>query len=122
MFRTKIEQLTSTVEADPSAEALRKRVSDLYTNDVEPAIGDLRSALHDRQIRWLGEGLLKTAFLSAGSSTLLVAVGLEVPTALLAGGAGLSLIVSGTMYNVDRRESLRSNPYSYLPSLERELT
>jgi hypothetical protein len=121
LFRTKIEQLTSAVEADLPAEALRQRVSDLYTNEVEPAMGSLKSALHGRRIRWLGEGLLKTAFLSAGSSTMLVAAGLAVPTALLA-GAGLSLIVSGTMYNVDKRESLRSNPYSYLLSLERELT
>jgi hypothetical protein len=84
-------------------------------------MGSLKNALQGRKIRWLGEGLLKTAFLSAGSSTMLVAAGLAVPTALLA-GAGLSLIVSGTMYNVDKRESLRSNPYSYLLSLERELT
>jgi Family of unknown function (DUF6236) len=121
LFRTKIEQLTSAVEADLPAEALRQRVSDLYTNEVEPAMGSLKNALQGRKIRWLGEGLLKTAFLSAGSSTMLVAAGLAVPTALLA-GAGLSLIVSGTMYNVDKRESLRSNPYSYLLSLERELT
>jgi hypothetical protein len=45
-----------------------------------------------------------------------VAAGLAVPTALLA-GAGLSLIVSGIMYNVDKREALRSNPYSYLLSI-----
>jgi hypothetical protein len=121
LFRTKIEQLASAVETDLPAEALRQRVSDLYTNEVEPAIGNLKSALQGRRIRWLGDGLLKTAFLSAGSSTMLVAAGLAVPTALLA-GAGLYLIVSGTMYNVDKRESLRANPYSYLLSLERELT
>jgi hypothetical protein len=69
----------------------------------------------------MGDGLLRTAFLSVGSSTMLVAAGLAVPTALLA-GAGLSLIVSATMYNVDKRESLRSNPYSYLLSIGRELT
>jgi hypothetical protein len=119
LFRTKIEQLTSSVEADLSAEALRQRVLDLYTNEVEPAIANLKGALDGRRIRWLGDGLFKIAFLSAGSSTMLVAAGLAVPTALLA-GAGLSLIVSGTMYNVDKRESLRLNPYAYLLSVERE--
>lgn len=120
LFRTKIEQLTSAVEADLSMEALRQRVLDLHTNEVAPAIANLKEALEGCRIRWLSEGLLKIAFLSAGSSTMLVAAGLAVPTALLA-GAGLSLIVSGTTYNVDKRESLRSNPYAYLLSLEREL-
>lgn len=119
-FRTEIERLTSSVEEDLSAEALRQRVSDLYTNGVEPAIANLQGALEGRRIRWLGEGLLKIAFLSAGSSSMLIAAGLAVPTALLA-GAGLSLVVSGTLYNVDKSESLRSNPYAYLLSLEREL-
>jgi Family of unknown function (DUF6236) len=119
-FRTEIERLTSSVEEDLSAEALRQRVSDLYTNGVEPAIANLKRALEGRRIRWLGEGLLKIAFLSAGSSSMLIAAGLAVPTALLA-GAGLSLVVSGTLYNVDKSESLRSNPYAYLLSLEKEL-
>lgn len=121
LFRTKIEQLTSAVERDLSIEALRQCLSDLHTNEVEPAVANLKEALDARRIRWLSEGLLKIAFLSVGSSTVLVAAGLAVPTALLA-AAGLSLIVQGTMYNVDKRESLRSNPYAYLLSLERELT
>jgi hypothetical protein len=45
---------------------------------------------------------------------------LTIPTALVA-GAGLSLIVSGTVYNTDKKEFLRNNPYSYLLSLEQEL-
>lgn len=44
---------------------------------------------------------------------MLLAAGLSVPTALLA-GAGLSLIVSGAIYNSDRAESLRANPFTYL--------
>jgi hypothetical protein len=68
----------------------------------------------------MSEGLLKIAFLSAGSSTMLVMAGLAVPTALLA-GAGISLIATGTMYNVDKQESLRANPFAYLLSVEREL-
>jgi hypothetical protein len=119
-FRTKIEQLAASVETDQPIEALRQRVDDLYAKEVAPAITNLKKALDGRRIRWVGEGLLKLAFLSAGSSTMLVATGLAVPTALLA-GAGLSLIVSGTMYNVDKEESLRTNPYAYLLSVEREL-
>ncbi|NJL28117.1 MAG: hypothetical protein HC897_09565 [Thermoanaerobaculia bacterium] len=119
-FRTKIGQLASTVDANLPAEALRQRVSDLYTTEVEPAIKDLKKALDGRRVRWLGEGLLRIAFLSAASSSMFVTAGLATPTALLA-GAGLSLIVSGTMYNVDKREALRSNPFTYLLSAEKAL-
>jgi hypothetical protein len=119
LFRAKIEQLAASVDADLPAEALRQRIADLHANEVVPAISNLKAALEGRRIRWMSDGLLKIAFLSAGSSTMLMAVGLAVPTALLA-GAGLSLIVSGTMYNVDKRESLRANPYAYLLSVERE--
>jgi hypothetical protein len=118
LFRIKIEQLTASVEGDLPAEALRQRVVDLYKCEVEPAIANLKHALDGRRIRWISDSFLKIAFLSAGSSTMLVAAGLAVPTALLA-GAGLSLIISGTMYNVDKKESLRSNPYAYLLSVKR---
>lgn len=119
-FRTKVEQLASSIEADLSAEALRQRVSEIYTDEVVPAIGNLKAALKGRRIKWLGDGLLKVGFLSAGSSTMLVVAGLAVPTALLV-GAGISLIATGAMYNVDKRESLRANPFAYLLSVEREL-
>jgi hypothetical protein len=55
-----------------------------------------------RRIRWLSDGLLKIACLSASSSSILVAAGLSVPTALLA-GAGLSLTISGIQYNFSFR-------------------
>ena len=119
-FRTKVEQLASSIESDLSAEALRQRVSDLYTDEVVPAIASLKAALDGRRIRWLTDGLLKVGFLSAGSSTMLAVAGLDVPMALLA-GAGISLMATGAVYNVDKRESLRSNPFAYLLSIERAL-
>jgi hypothetical protein len=119
-FRTKVEQLTAAVNADMPLEALRQRALDIYNNEVSPAVSNLKKALDGGRIRWLGEGLLKIAFLSVGTSSMLVATGLSVPTALLA-GAGLSLVASGVMYNVDRAESLRSNPFSYLLAIGREL-
>lgn len=118
-FRTKVEALASSIETDLSAEALRQRVSEIYADEVAPAIAGLKAALNGRRIKWLGNGLLKIGFLSAASTTLVVA-GLTVPTALLA-GAGISLIATGAMYNVDKRDSIRSNPFAYLLSVEREL-
>lgn len=120
LFRTKVEQLAASVEADLPVEALRQRIADLHAREVVPAISSLKAALKGRRIKWLSDGLLKVAFLSAGSTTMLVVAGLAVPTALLA-GAGISLIATGTMYNVDKQESLRANPYAYLLSVEREL-
>jgi len=120
LFRSKVEELAASVDSDLPAEALRQRITDLYTDQVVPAIANLKAALEGRRIRWLSDGLMKIAFLSAETSTMLVAAGLAVPTALLA-GAGVSFIVSGAMYNVDKRESLRANPYTYLLSIQREL-
>ena len=119
-FRTIVEQLASSIEFDLPAEALRQRVSNLYTDEVVPAIANLKAALKGRRIRWLGNGLLRIGFLSAGSSTMLEMAGLEGPTALLA-GAWISLIATGAMYNVDKEESLRANPFAYLLSVERQL-
>lgn len=52
---------------------------------------------------------------------MLVMAGLAVPTALLA-GAGISLIATGTMYNLDKSELLRADPFAYLLSVERQLS
>jgi hypothetical protein len=120
LFRAKIEQLAGAVDNDLPIEALRQRVSDLHSRDVAPAVENLKKALDSRSIRWLGDGLLRVAVMSAGSSSMLVAAGLDVPTAPLA-GAGVSLVVSGATYNVDKAESLRTNPYAYLLAMEREL-
>lgn len=120
LFRAEIDKLAASVETDEPIEALRQRIADIYSHNVVPAIANLKSALDGRRIRWLSDGLQKIAFLSVGSSSVLAATGMPIPTALLA-GAGLSLIVSGVMYNVDRRESLRQNPYTYLLSIQREL-
>jgi uncharacterized protein DUF6236 len=117
-FRTEISNLAGAVNEDLPVEALRQRVSDIYSNQVDPAIADLKRALDGRRIRWLAEGLLKLASLSAGPA--LVAAGVPVPTALLA-GAGLSFVVLGTMYNVDKRDTLRKDPFSYVLSVKKEL-
>lgn len=118
-FRMKVEELASSVDGDLPLEALRQRISDLHSEKVEPALRSLKRALDAGRIRWLSEGFLKIAFLSVGSSSMLAAAGLDVPTALLA-GAGASLVVSAAMYNVDRIDRLEANPFTYLLAVERE--
>ncbi|WP_306590544.1 DUF6236 family protein [Geothrix sp. 21YS21S-4] len=119
-FRTKIEQLATSVEQDLPVEALGQHIMDLYTGEVVPAISNLRAALGGRKIKWLSGGLQQVTFLSASSSTMLVMAGLTGPKALLA-GVGISLVATGVIYNADKQESLRNNPFTYLLSIDREL-
>jgi len=127
-FRSEIGRLVAAVEEDQPLEALRQRVSDLYTNEVRPAIVDLQKSLEGRSIRWFAEGLFKVAYLAVPPAMGVVGAGVAtgmdasmiVPIALLS-GIGLSLIVSRVMYNVDRLDALRKEPYTYLLSAAQEL-
>lgn len=107
-FRTEISNLAGAVNEDLPMEALRQRVSDIYSNQVDPAIADLRRALDGRQIRWFAEGLLKLASLTAVPA--LVAAVFPSPIALLA-NAGLSFTILRKMYNVEKRDTLRKDPF-----------
>ena len=112
-FRTAIAELASQIEEELPLEAMRQRVWDLYTNELQPSVSDLKSALDGHRIGWLAKAILKTSFLSAGSTSLLATVGLSIPQALLA-GAGISLVAMGMLYSSDKRGDIRRNPFSYL--------
>ena len=119
-FRKKIEELTSDVPENLSTDALRQYAHDKYSNEVAPAICDLKDALTDSRIGWMTKSLMKVSFISAGTSSALVGAGLSVPNALLV-GAGISLIGMGILYNQDKKKVLRENPYSYVVSVEKAL-
>jgi hypothetical protein len=119
-FRAKVGQLTSSLPENAPVQAMRQQVNDLYVNEVKPAIDDLKKSLTSGRIKWLTSGWMSLAFLSVTSSSVLVATGLATANALLV-GAGISLVGSGILYNVAKRDSLRANPYSYLLSLQKEL-
>ena len=112
-FRAAVSKLPSGIEEDLPIEAMRQKVWDLYTNELQPAFSDLKTALGDRKLSWATKALLKTSFLSAGSTSLLVTAGLAVPQALLA-AAGISLVATGVLYSVEKGAEIRNNPYSYL--------
>lgn len=119
-FRKKVGELTSSLPENASLQAMRQHVNDLYVNEVKPSLDDLKKSLTSSRIRWLTDSWMKLAFISAGSSSMLIGMGLATANALLV-GAGISLIGSGILYNVDKEDSLRANPYSYLMSLQTEL-
>jgi len=116
-FRIKMAELTKSVEDDLTIEALQQRVADIYANEVKPTVNEMKDCLSASRIKWALESFLKTSMLSVPATSTLAALGLAVPHALLA-GAGISLTVSAVLYNVQKREDMRKNPYSYLMAAE----
>ena len=117
-FRTKLAELTGSVESDLPAEALQQRVADIYTNDVGPAIEDLKEALKGARIKYAIESFLKTSSLSIPTGSALMYFGHGTPQALLA-VAGISLTASTVLYSLDRRKELRGDPFSFVLAAQR---
>ncbi|MDY0301164.1 MAG: DUF6236 family protein [Trichlorobacter sp.] len=116
-FRSKVGELSSSLPNDAPFAAMQQHASDLYLNEVRPALDDLKKSLTGSRIKWLTDSWLKIAFISAGSSSMLAGMGLATANALLV-GVGVSLIGSGILYNVEKAGAIRSNPYSYLMRIE----
>lgn len=65
-------------------------------------------------IKWAANNFMKISFFATGGTALPTALlGLSIPSALLA-GAVASVISSVVLYNADKQDILRHNPYSYL--------
>lgn len=121
-FRTKIAELTSSVSENLPPEALRQKVEDIYVNDVKPATESLKKRLTDNRIKWVTENFLKVGFFSTSSTSIpLALLGIATSHALLV-GAGISLTASAILYNRDKAEKLRDNPFSYLLAAERKFS
>ncbi|HEY3373724.1 MAG TPA: DUF6236 family protein [Candidatus Aquicultor sp.] len=118
-FRKQVEELTKDIPDELEIDALRQHLKDKYVNEVEPAIEDLKRALSGSRIKWLTNSWMRVSFLSAGSSSVLVGMGLDVPNALLV-GAGISLVGMGVLFNEEKRDIIRGNPYAYILAMERE--
>ncbi len=118
-FRTKVAELTEAISNNQNFDALQQQLEDIYVNEVKPAIGSLKRTLTDSKIRWATENFLKVAFFSAGTTSVpLALVGLSVPHALLV-GVGVSMTASAIMYNREKADKLRRNPFSYLLAAEK---
>ncbi len=117
-FHKAVNDLCNGLESDLPVEALQEKVSTIYRNEVEPSVSNLKAALDGKRIKWKTEGLMKLAFMSAGSSSVLAIAGLATPVALLA-GAGISLTAMGVLHNIEKREAIRSDPFAYLLSAQK---
>lgn len=118
-FRTKLGDLTKSVEEDLSVEALQQRIADTYSNEVVPAVKELEDSLSASKIKWAIESFMKTSFLSVPAGSGLMLMGLSAPHALLA-AMGISITASTVLYNEQRREKLRQDPFTYLLAAEKQ--
>jgi len=120
-FRTEVDALTTTLNEEVPLDALRQSIADIYTNQVEPAISDLKKSLSGSRIVWETRGLMAVTFYStSGTSVILNSMGLDLPRALFI-GASLSIVGIGVLYNQARERLLRMNPYSYLFEIQKKL-
>lgn len=120
-FRVEVAKLARSISSEQSIERLRQEVNDTFINEVCPSMNALKQSLRSSNIRWATENFLKVSFFSTSSTSIpLILLGLSVPQALLV-GAGISLTASAILYNCDKADKLRQNPYSYLLAAERDL-
>jgi hypothetical protein len=113
-FRTNLAKLTKDMKKDNSFEAMKQQVADIYNDEFLPAYNDLKKSLNSAGVKWTADNFMKVSFFSTSATAIpMTLLGLSLPHALLA-GAGVSIISSLVSYNVDKKEILRKNPYSYL--------
>jgi len=117
-FRSKIGSLTQSVSTDMPAEHLQQTIYDIYKNEVLPATNAVKEGLDALGIKWITENYLKVAFLSTSTTSMMAVLGLAVPQALLV-GAGISLTASIILYNLEKKKSLRENPFAYVLAAEK---
>ncbi len=114
LFRANIAKLTQGVSKNLPMEALQQQIEDIYKDEFLPAYNNFKKALSSSKVKWIADNFMKISFISAPTTALPIAlIGLSVPQALLA-GAGISLTASVVAYNYEKREKIRTNPYSYL--------
>jgi len=121
-FRSAIRSLVESLSGDAEAEPLARHVQTLFQDKVLPSLDDLRGRLRDHRIT-CGFSNLKLSTLAATSPTALGGVLLQAglgPFALFA-GVGLSVVLQTANYGVQKRQILRSNPYSFVLCAERTL-
>ena len=113
VFRTEIGKLAQGIDPEtPSVEALQQQVHDIYLNQIQPSVSNLQKALRGRNIRIWVTNL--SSFIFAESINSLV---LSTPMNLLT-YAGCEIAVNSINYLLDRKEALRSNPYSFVLSAQ----
>jgi len=117
LFRTNLAELTENITTEITFEGLKQQVEDIYNDKFLPGYNNFKKALSSSGIKWVSDNFMKISVISASTTGLPALLGLALPQALLA-GAGVSVVSSLVSYNQDKKEKLRTNPYSYLLAIE----
>lgn len=121
LFRTQLSKLTKDFDVNKPIEIIQQEIGDLYNNEFIPAFENFKFALQSSKIEWFTNSFLKVSFLSTSTTSVPMALlGIPVEQALFA-GLGISIITSSILYNINKMEFLRNNPYSYLYAINNVL-
>lgn len=114
LFRTQLSKLTQDFDTSQSIEIVQQEIEDLYKNEFIPSFDNFKKALKSSKIKWFTNSFFKVSLFSTSSTSVPMALlGMPVEQALFA-GMGISIITSLISYNINKAESLRNSPYSYL--------
>jgi len=119
-FRVQLNKLVQEVPQNQSLEAIQQTIRDVYDNEFLREYNEFIKALKSSKIKWFADSLVKISAVTASATGIPMILGATVPQALLA-GAGVSMLASIVSYNVDKRQYLNNNPYSFLLASKREL-
>jgi hypothetical protein len=121
LFRVNISKLVQSVSKEAPIESLLQQVEDIYKDEFSPAYNNFKKALDSSKIKWFSDNLMKISFISIPATAIPNALlGFTLPQALLA-GIGVSLFSSAVLYNEDKKERIRTNPYSYLLAISNQI-
>jgi len=119
-FRSEIESLTNSLPEDMTLQAMQQHLSVIHTNKITPALNDLKRSLDGNKIKWIAMGGIQVALISVASTSVIGSMGLTTPQALLVAGS-LSVAASSVLFNKEKAEIIRNNPYQYLMGVKNEL-
>ncbi|ODA41818.1 hypothetical protein [Desulfosporosinus sp. BG] len=121
LFRMNISKLIQSVSKEAPVESLMQQVEDIYKDEFLPAYNNFKKALDSSRIKWFSDNFMKISLISMPVTTLpMTLLGFTLPHALLA-GVGVSLVSSVVSYNEDKKEKIRTNPYSYLLAINDQI-
>lgn len=121
-FRTQLAAFTQNFVEEKPIEIMQQEVNDLYINEFLPALNSFKAALTSSKIKWITDNLLKVSLFNASATGVPMALlGMPLKNSIFA-GVGVSMMASIVSCNVDKKTLLQENPYSYLLSIERELS
>lgn len=119
-FRTQLTKLTQNIDMNKPIDVVQKEIEDLYINEFLPAYNDCKAALKGFHIKQIVKTVINTAFLSVSSTGIpMKALEMSVEHSLLA-SAGILVTAQAVLYNTEKKQILRENPYSYLMSINHE--